>query len=128
MTPDERLREHPKDRLAVPVQHIDLQASAAQLRAEPHPAVSGHRQLALVKRGPLSLILFAFDKEGLLKEHQADGEVIIHVLRGRLEVTVEGETVALTAGALLGLAPGERHAVRATEESDVLVSIATMKG
>ncbi len=123
MTPDKRLREHPKDRFAVEVQHFDLPAAAKQLRAEAHASISGHRQLALVRRGPLSLILFAFEKDGFLKEHQADGEVIIHVIRGRLSVAVAGETVVLTAGALVALAPGQRHSVRAEEESDVLLSV-----
>lgn len=70
------------------------------------------------------MILFAFEKSGHLKEHQADGEVIIHVLRGQLSVTVAAEEVTLAAGQLLALAPGHRHAVSALEESDMLLCIA----
>lgn len=72
------------------------------------------------------MILFAFEKDGALKEHQADGDVIIHVLRGQLSVDIEGESTALTAGTLMALAPGQRHAVRAHEESDMLLSIARL--
>lgn len=126
MPADDRLRTHPTDRLATDVQRVDLADAAVALRAEAHASVSGHRQLAVVRHGPLSMILFAFEKGGYLKEHQADGEVIIHVLRGLLSVTVAAEEVALTAGQLLALAPGQRHAVRALEESDMLLCIARL--
>lgn len=126
MAPDDRLRTHPRDRLAAPVQRIDLAAAAATLRAEAHASVSGHRQLALVRHGPLSMILFAFEKDGRLKEHQADGEVVIQVLRGQLSVEVAGEAIALRAGSLVALAPGQRHAVHALEESEMLLSIARL--
>ena len=124
MSTDDRLRVHPKERLAAPASRIDLAAAAAQLRAEPHAPVAGHRQLALIKHGPLSVILFAFEKDGALKEHQADGEVVIHVLRGRLTVETEAESFVLTPGALVTLAPGQRHAVRAHEASDMLLTVA----
>lgn len=124
MTADDRLREHPKDRLAAAVRQVDLRHAATQLRAEPHASVAGHRQLALVKHGPLAVMLFAFEKDGVLKEHQADGEVVIQVLKGRLVVDVAGESITLTAGMLVALTPGQRHAVRAVVESDMLLSIA----
>lgn len=124
MTADDRLRAHPKDRLAAAVRQVDLAHAAAQLRAEAHASVAGHRQLALVKHGSLAVILFVFEKDGVLKEHQADGEVVIQVLKGRLVVDVAGESLTLTAGMLVALTPGQRHGVRAVEESDMLLSIA----
>lgn len=124
MAAEDRLRTHPTDRLAAAVQRVDLVDAAAALRAEAHASVAGHRQLAVVRHGPVSMILFALEKGGHLKEHQADGEVIIHVLRGQLSVTVAGEEVTLAAGQLLALAPGQRHAVSALEESDMLLCIA----
>lgn len=126
MSTDDRLRTHPKERLAAAVQRVDLARTAAQLRAEPHAAVAGHRQLALVRHGPLAVILFAFEKDGAIKEHRADGEVIIHALKGRLVVDVGDEAITLTAGTFVALAPGQRHAVRALEESDMLLSIARL--
>ncbi len=123
MSLDDRLRTPPRERLAGLVQHVNLGEAAATLRAEPHAAVSGHRQLALVRHGPLSLILFAFDADGSLKEHRTEGEVTIHVLRGRLAVTVDDDEFTLGGGELLSLAPGQPHAVRALEASDMLLSI-----
>lgn len=123
MSLDDRLRQPARERLAGLVQQFDLATVAADLRAEPHAAVSGHRQLALVRHGPLSLILFAFDAHGAIPEHRTDGEVVIHVLRGRLVVTVDGDDLDVRAGELLALAPGQPHAVRAPEASEMLLAI-----
>jgi quercetin dioxygenase-like cupin family protein len=120
---DDRLRTHPKERLAPPVQLIGLTEAIERLRAEAHASVAGHRQLALVRRGPFSLILFAFEADGFLKEHKADGDVIIQVLAGRLEVTVAGDVVSIKRGELMSLAPGQAHAVHALEVSDMLLSL-----
>ena len=123
MTPDERPGSPSPERLAVPVQRFDLAAVAAQLRADAPASVAGHRQLALVRRGPLSVILFAFDADGVIKEHSAAGEVTIQVLTGRLEVMVDGEVLSLGGGELVALAPRQLHTVRATESSDMLLTI-----
>lgn len=123
MSTDDRLRTHPRDRLAAPVQHIALHEAAARLRAEPHAPVGGHRQVTLVKRGPFTLILFLFEPDGLLKEHRTEGEVSIHVLTGRLEVTVASEVYRLGAGELVSLAPGQTHAVRGLEASEMLLTV-----
>lgn len=123
MSTDDRLRTHPRDRLAARVQHIALHEAAAQLRAEPHASVVGHRQVALVKRGPFTLILFLFEPDGLLKEHRAEGEVSIQVLTGRLEVTVASAVYQLGAGELISLAPGQPHSVRGIEASEMLLTV-----
>lgn len=123
MSTEERLREHPGERLAGPVQKIGLAAEIAQLRAEPHAATAGHRQVALVRHGPVSLILFLFDLDGYLKEHQTEGVVTIHVLSGWLEVTVDGQRTEVAAGELLSLAPGCPHGLRALAPSEMLLTV-----
>ncbi len=123
MSTDERLRAHPRERLAAPVQRIDLPRAAALLRAEPHAPSAGHRQVTLVRRGPFSLILFLFEAGAVLKEHRTDGEVTIHVLSGRLAVTADGHSSELGAGGIVALAPGEAHEVRALEASEMLLTV-----
>lgn len=122
-SPEDRLREHPKERLAAPVQMLTLAESVAKLRAEPHAPVAGHRQVALVRRGPVTIILFVFEADGVLKEHKTDGEVIVQVLRGRLAVTVDDEAFQLAEGELIAIAPGRPHAVHALGESEMLLTI-----
>ncbi len=123
MNPPDRLREHPEDRLAPPVQVVDLVASAARLRAEPHAAVAGHRQMAVVRHGPVTVILFTFEANGLLKEHRAEGALTIQVLGGRLEVVVDEEGREMGPGELLALAPGIPHSVRAIVPSEMLLTV-----
>lgn len=118
-----RLRPHPEDRLASPVQLIDLPATSAALRREPHAPVAGHRQIAVFRRGPVTLLTFAFDTDGILKEHQTDGVVTIHALTGHLRVIVDEDAFELTAGRLLALAPSTRHTVLALEPSDMLLTV-----
>ncbi len=56
----------------------------SELGAEPHASVSGHRQIAVVRHGPVTIIQFVFEEGGLVREHRAEGVVTIHVLNGRL--------------------------------------------
>lgn len=126
MSETDRLRQHPADRLASPVQEVDLAAAVARLRAEPHAPVSGHRQIAVVRDADMTVILFVFEAGGTLKEHRADGSVTIHVLGGKLDVAAEGRTHALTGGRLLALAPGIPHSVRAVEPAEMLLTVYRM--
>ena len=119
----ERLRQHPEDRLASPVQVVDLAAAAAGLKAEAHASVSGHRQIAVVRHGPVTIIQFVFDEGGLLKEHRAEGVVTIHVLSGRLQVVVDEESRAVGQGELMALAPGVPHSLLALAPSEMLLTV-----
>jgi quercetin dioxygenase-like cupin family protein len=122
----ERLRPHPEDRLAAPVQVVDLASAAAELRAEKHAAVAGHRQIAVVRHGPVTIIQFVFDEGGLLKQHRADGVVTIHVLEGRLKVIVDEEAREIGRDELMALAPGVMHSVLALAPSDMLLTVHRM--
>jgi quercetin dioxygenase-like cupin family protein len=123
MSTDDRLREPPAERLAGAVQRIDLNDAISQLRAEPHRAKDGHRQVVLARQGSRSIVLFAFEQGGELKPHQTDGEVTIHVLSGTLEVTVDAGPLMLSEGQFVALAPSERHAVRAVQDSEMLLTV-----
>lgn len=123
MPSTERLREHPHQRLSLPSQLIDLDLSAAQLAAEAHAPVEGHRQATIFRHGPVTAVLFLFEPGGVLKEHQTDGVVTIHVLAGRLEVTVDGLPHQLATGQLLALAPKVAHTVTAAVASRMLLTI-----
>lgn len=123
MSTDDRLRVHPHERLAGAVQHIDLVDAVARLRAEPHAATHGHRQVVLARHGARVIMLFAFEPDGELKPHQTEGEVTIHVLSGALEVMVASGMTLLGGGQMLALAAGERHSVRAVQASEMLLTV-----
>lgn len=121
--PDERLRPHPSVRLAGPAVPLDFLDLARALHAEPHPATHGHRQASLAHRGPLRLVLFALEAGAALPEHRAPGHVLLHCLRGRLEVEAAGARELLGAGQALLLDPEVPHGVTAVEESDMMLTL-----
>ena len=121
--PDERLRPHPSNRLAGPVVALKFRDLARALRSEPHPAKGGHRQAGLIHRGPLRLLLFAFEPGGRLPDHRAAGHVVIHCLRGELVVHAEAERHQLAGGEALVLNPDVPHSVEAVRESEMLLTV-----
>jgi quercetin dioxygenase-like cupin family protein len=123
MSDTDRLRQHPADRLASPVQMVDLAAAADRLRAEAHAPVAGHRQIALVRDEGLTVILFLFEAGGHLKEHRAEGSVTIQVLEGTLVVGAGGGQHELGQGRMVALAPGTMHAVQAPEPATMLLTV-----
>ena len=123
MTDSKRLRPHPRDRFAAPMILLELRKAAAALRAEPHAAVAGHRQVVLFRKGPVSVVLFAFDAGGFLKSHRTDGVVIVQALTGHLHIEAAGDRHEVAADRLLALAPGVVHSVQATEQADMLLTI-----
>lgn len=67
------------------------------------------------------VVVFEFEAGDVLKEHAARHPVIIQVLRGRVEFTVQNEARTLEPGRLIHLTPMLRHAVRATEPATLTV-------
>ena len=120
---DERLRPHPSTRLAGPVVHLDLPDLSRALQAEPHPAKAGHRQVGLIHRGPLRLLLFTFEPGGCLPEHRAPGHVVIQCLRGELGVDAAGSRHRLAGGQAVVLEPDVPHSVEALAESEMLLTV-----
>ena len=126
-TSDERLRPHPNTRLSGPAVRLDLAGLAAALRGEPHPPKDGHRQVGLVHRGDLRIVLFTFDAGGHLPEHTAPGHVLVHCLRGRVQIRTGSGNHELEGGHALVLDPGIPHSLEAREESDVLLTISLQR-
>jgi quercetin dioxygenase-like cupin family protein len=79
--------------------------------------------MVLARHGPVSVMLIVFEPQGFLKEHRADGEVVIQGLTGRVQVTAGDAVREIGPGELIALAPGIPHSVRALAASDLLVSV-----
>lgn len=120
---NDRLRTPPAERFAGSKHLFSLSDALAELRAEDHPARSGHRQVTLLQRGAVTQVLFSFDPGGHLQEHSASGLVTIHALEGVVRVEAEGVDHELTAGSVLILDPDVPHDVRASERSAMLLTV-----
>lgn len=122
-----RLRTHPQERFAPIAQAFDLEEAADRLRAEAHEPVDGHRQVALYRHGPVTLLLFLLEPDATL-QYEAPGLVTIHVLKGELQASVEGEQHTAKAGQLLTIDAGADHAVRASGAVEMLVTVHKFEG
>ena len=63
-----------------------------------------------------------------LQDHEVHEHAWLHVHRGTLDVDGDGRTQQAGPGALLHWAPGERHAVRATDDALLLLLLAPWPG
>ena len=111
----------------LPVQVTDLGKLAAQMTAEREHHAVEHRAYTLRKAPGLRQVLLSIRRDGLLPDHQTNGEVAIQVLSGEVGVEVQGAEYVLRAGALLNLAPSLPHSLRGRQDSTVLLTITRTK-
>ncbi|WP_040156797.1 cupin domain-containing protein [Mobilicoccus massiliensis] len=78
---------------------------------------------AVLDTGDAKVVTFDFAAGDVLPEHAARHPVIIQVLRGSVEFTVQNRALVLEPGRLVHLTPMLRHAVRATEPATLTVTM-----
>jgi len=59
----------------------------------------------------------------VMPEHQVKGEITVQCIEGRIEFTAAGTSQKMCAGDLICLAGGVVHALKAVEDSSVIVTI-----
>ena len=67
--------------------------------------------------------VFGFDAGEGLSEHQASRAAIVQVLKGRLEVSAEGELLDAGPGFWLHMNPGTPHSLTAREPTIMLLTL-----
>ncbi len=65
----------------------------------------------------LRVVMFAFDTGEMLTEHSSPRAVVVQLLTGRLDYTMEGATTTMVAGDVIYMRPGVRHSLVALEPS-----------
>ena len=68
-----------------------------------------------------TLTLFAFDVGQELSEHSAPFDAVLHVLDGRAEVIIGGESSTVVAGQVVLMPANVPHAVRAPSQFKALL-------
>jgi quercetin dioxygenase-like cupin family protein len=87
------------------------------------PWPSAKQAKTLVNKDGLRLVLFTMEQGATINEHQADGPITVHVLRGEIRFRAQDQEHSLRAGQLLTLGPSIRHAVESVGESAFLLTI-----
>lgn len=77
------------------------------------------RELARTSGGTVTV--FAFDEGEGLSEHTAPFDAIVHVLTGKLVLTIGGETVEATSGQVVLMPADIAHALHAPEAARMML-------
>jgi quercetin dioxygenase-like cupin family protein len=83
----------------------------------------GAQTATLVKTDGLEVIRLVLPAGREIKTHIAPGPMTLQCLEGRVAFTTMGKTLDLSAGQMLHLAAGEAHALRAVENSSLLLTL-----
>lgn len=78
---------------------------------------------ALMDKKAGTVTLFAFDAGQSLSEHTAPFDALVQVLKGGLEITIEGEPVTVNAGQMLIMPANKPHALQALSKAKMLLTM-----
>ena len=70
-----------------------------------------------------NVTLFAFDKGQELSEHSTPFDALVQVLDGKVEILISGKSYMMESGQSILLPADEPHAVKATEEFKMLLTM-----
>jgi quercetin dioxygenase-like cupin family protein len=87
------------------------------------PLLGSAKTTTLVKTADLELIRLVLHAGKNIPLHNAPGEITVQCLEGRVAFTATGQTQELTTGQLLYLTTAEPHALKAIEDSSLLVTL-----
>jgi quercetin dioxygenase-like cupin family protein len=103
--------------------YLDLQHEIDELKSSEFWKSSDRMAKTLVKQGTFTVVLTLMKTGTVLKEHKAEGNVSIHVLRGRIRVNVDQNTEEIEEGQMMVLNRDVRHSIKALDETAFLISI-----
>jgi len=101
---------------------FDLEAEIRDSESR-KPWPSGKHSKTLVNKNDLRLVLFNMESGAMIKEHHADGSIIVQVLRGEIRFRIQELDYSLRAGQILTLGRSIRHAVESVGDSVFLLAI-----
>lgn len=103
------------------VHHLDLEAAADELLRR----LPGNRRQSesLAREAGVSVVMMAMESGDSIHEHSANGVVSVQLLRGRLSVSSNDETVTLEPRQMVLFQPRVRHSVEAKDRSVLLLTV-----
>jgi len=91
--------------------------------------VSGKREpRVLFSRPECRAVLVDLQQDEEMGDHRVHERAIVEVVSGRLEVTVDGDSVECDAGTLITFEPGETRSVRALAPARIVLLLAPWPG
>lgn len=114
---------HSERALVAPNLSFDLDAEAQSLRQSPLWRQGKHTARTLVMHRDFHVVLMAMPAATRLKPHKTTQRISIQVLSGRVNLTLEEQTLCLGVGGLAALDESIVHDVQALEDSTILLSL-----
>ncbi len=103
---------------------IDIrQEKVISLAEETQFAPNGIVSRTLLRAPNTRVVLFGFSEGQELTEHTSTQHALIEVLSGECEFSLSGKTHTLKAGHFLYMPPGAPHAVKATQQFSMLLTL-----
>lgn len=99
------------------------QESILSLAQETRFAPNGIVSRVLLSSPGVRVVLFGFTEGQELSEHTATSQAVIQILSGQCEFSLAGVPRTLKAGDLLYMPPNLPHAVKATEQFSMLLTL-----
>jgi quercetin dioxygenase-like cupin family protein len=97
-------------------------AEEAKVLQQSVASKAGRAAKTLVKEGRLRVTMLGLRKGVILRPHQVEGEVSIHVLRGALELHTPQGSLRASKGDVITLQAGVRHDARALRDTAILLT------
>ncbi|HAT31761.1 MAG TPA: hypothetical protein DCW29_13185 [Janthinobacterium sp.] len=84
--------------------------------------------IALAKTDEIELVRLTLPKGKVLPEHHVPGEITLQCLLGVVVLDAHERSVSLRAGQMVHLSGGQLHALRAEQDSVLLLTMLLVKG
>lgn len=109
--------------LNAPLVEMDLNKFIAQLKQETTWAESDHNSITIFKSDNVTIVLIGMHENAEFKKHTAKGSIHVQVLDGKIDLSVEQQTVSLEKGQMIALQAQIPHSVLALNESFFLLTM-----
>ena len=76
---------------------------------------------SLVDRKSLVMKIISVDKDMEIPTHESTGDVLVNVIEGKAEITIENEKFIVASGETIFIPANEKHSLKAIESFKVLV-------
>src|SRR5579859_1956 len=107
------------ERPLIESEHETIVSLADETQYAPNGIVSR----TLLRTGTLRTVLFGFAEGQELTEHTSTQQALVQILSGECEFSLSGTPHHLKAGDLLYMPPNLPHAVKATQQSSMLLTL-----
>lgn len=77
----------------------------------------------VIKKEKGTVTVFAFDKGQSLSEHTVPYDALVHVVDGKVEITIAGTPYELSSGEMIIMPANKSHAVRAIERFKMVLTM-----